>query len=65
VLLVWLALLVRAHFFVPRTRRASDRDDVAIWGLTPPLGISAGRACGAAQRARVPLPRLVLFGLYG
>jgi len=66
VLLVWLALLVRAHVFVAaHAARFPIGDDVAIWGLTPPLGDFSWQSLWALHNEhRVPLPRLVLFGLY-
>ncbi len=65
-LLVWLGLLVRAHVFVAlHAARFPIADDVAIWGLTPPLGdFSWGSLWALHNEHRVPLPRLVLHGLY-
>jgi hypothetical protein len=65
VLLVWLALLVRAGVFVASdAARFPIADDVAIWGLTPPLGDFSWESLWALHNEhRVPLPRLILFGL--
>jgi len=65
VLLVWLALLVRAHLFVAaHAARFPISDDVAIWSLTPPLGdLSWGSLWSLHNEHRVPLPKLIQFGL--